>query len=214
MVVACIALVVSILSLGTQRKHDRLSVRPIADFQVADDGRTGKTVRVILRNVGLGPMLISEMWCESRCQVQVKTVMPHGGGVITKRIECNESNSRCSKSLFDFLPQGEDLDWFTDVWDRDLHMPKAILPGEGVCIFDFSEQSASAFLPRKRPDLGVVVWESIRLGLSKVSLEIVFENVYGDISRLKFSLADVYNEHDPLNSSSSVHDRVPDIPLI
>ena len=54
--VSALSLVISIWAVLTQRKHNRLSVRPLAEITIAD---YEDCLRVKLRNHGVGPMLVA-----------------------------------------------------------------------------------------------------------------------------------------------------------
>ena len=58
LVVSAIAVGISIWAVRSQRKHNELSVRPLAEVTVAD---YENSLRVKLRNNGTGPMIVTEV---------------------------------------------------------------------------------------------------------------------------------------------------------
>lgn len=58
LVVSAISVGISVWAVRSQRKHNELSVRPLAEITVAD---YENSLRVKLRNNGVGPMIVSEV---------------------------------------------------------------------------------------------------------------------------------------------------------
>src|SRR2546430_4757052 len=56
LLVSAISVGISVWAVRTQRKHNELSVRPLAEITVADHE---SSVRVKLRNHGIGPMIVT-----------------------------------------------------------------------------------------------------------------------------------------------------------
>ena len=111
LVIGVIALFFTAISLGVQRKHNRLSVKPIAIVSVAD---YENVLAVRLQNKGTGPLII-------------------------KNLSFIDQNGKTKKALIDFFGSDfKNVVWSTFVADIDGWV---ILPNEAKTLIELNGDS-------------------------------------------------------------------------
>ena len=120
LVTGVIALVFTAISLQIQRRHNRLSVKPIAIVSVAD---YENELAVRLQNKGTGPLII-------------------------KKLSFTDQNGRTEKAIIDFCGSGfKNMVWGTFVADIE---GWAILPNETKTLIELNGDSADKEFVRVR----------------------------------------------------------------
>jgi len=120
LVIGVIALVFTAISLQVQRKHNRLSVKPIAIVTVAD---YENELAVRLQNKGTGPLII-------------------------KKLSFTDQNGKTEKAIIDFFdPSFKNVVWSTFVADID---GWAYLPNETKTLIQLNGDSRDKEFVRTR----------------------------------------------------------------
>ena len=149
--ISCIALLQTSISLSMQRNHNYKSVKPIANFIMDHDNYRA---RVILKNSGLGPLVVENL-------------------SIYKPKDRSTEKGNLIKWLDEIVKSSKDSTWFYEVLNHYSGIKDAtgsvILPGESIDLVHVycknSQRFNNVVLPK-------IMWESNKL---------VYELQYTDI---------------------------------